>query len=104
MQVTWSAAAGQLQLNTKQHAKAAVVNTEVAATSEEDSQEQFVQPRDEKEQLQYLSSTSNEELKAGLCLRQEYVSIMVRTISDNFEIVLTQWKNSSKKQSTGVYF
>lgn len=64
MQVTWSAAAGQLQLNTKHTLTAPTTSTSNA------KQQQHVH-------------FSHDQLKAGLCIRQETVSIMVSSIGLN---------------------
>ena len=73
MQVTWSAAAGQLQLNTR-HARPAAAapagGTTMTAT------ETFTNPFMQNKKQHHVHFSHN-ELKAGLCLRQEFVSIMV---------------------------
>ena len=67
MQVTWSAAAGQLQLNTK-HTLAVPQSSTTSSSSSSSGHN--------KQQQQHVHF-SHDQLKAGLCIRQETVSIMV---------------------------
>uniref|UniRef100_A0A7M5XH66 ubiquitinyl hydrolase 1 n=1 Tax=Clytia hemisphaerica TaxID=252671 RepID=A0A7M5XH66_9CNID len=75
LQVSWSAAAGQLQLNTKQNS-----TTPVASSSGEAYSNPFTHS---KQQTSSNSSMLHYQLKAGLCLSQETVSIMDSVLANN---------------------